>query len=853
MAGTRVTSSFFLLAVTLTLLPHNHAAPFQCADLRVAIPACHCEAKIVDKLEDNNHVVINCRNLNMSTLPAMGSSTYVIYEMTLAQNNIQAIPADAFTGLKIQRLDLRQNRLTSIDPNAFRGLEDDLKELYLGAEIGAGIEPPLANLTHLSVLDTLHLEYFKFPNDYLQASHSLHSLINLRSLTLSHSGLTFIQSGTLPTSLTSLTLDYHGFTALPLDVLRGLVGLENLAITHTNVTIITNSAFELNTRLQTLDLGYNRISVLSDGCFRGIETSLQHLSLRNNPISSVANLREVKELTVLTSLQLSEITLSSLPARADFLLNKASLKSLHLEGNLFTTLGPSVFDAVGGSLNELSLARNQLQGMDEQALAGLSALTSLDLSHQTQSQPLNLPTSLASLASLQTLKLSSTRLDQATLWQTVGLLTSLQSLHLDDTSLTTVTDYALTNLTQLSEFNLDRNSLTEVTQEMMAGPRSLAKLMLNSNQIRTVGKCSFYGFSLSPVLELELLGNPLHCDCKLDWLLEEVNASRIKLAEFVKCASPPPKANSLVSRFRPGDFTCITPQTDTPCLELYTTPEPPTTVTTLTPALGLSITNVSMTSISIRWTIAHYPGLTYFRVRLTELETAVTTLSDYIDKRDRSFLIDELKAGTMYSVCINAYNSTATLRTCLTRPTLADDSDQGRLDKGDGSSSNTGIIVGTVIGVLALLAIIAAIIYLVLLRERTSKKELPAQHHTFTASELPGMGAHTKQFTRPKEKQPPKVGRALDENIKVTVISDGHTGTTSPGVRQSVGSYQFLDEKHPNPNPGVAPQGSYAYSNDVDGRPLPTAPEDSMKGYYNSGFQRDTQSESAHVYNQIDQ
>ena len=822
-------------------------------------------------IEDSSLVVINCRNMNMSTVPPVtGSSDHIIYELTLAQNNIQVIPAAAFDGLRVQRLDLRENRLTSISSNAFAGLENELLELYLGAEVGASIEPPVANLTHLTVLDTLHMEYFKFPSDFLGPSHSLHSLSSLKSLTLRHNGLDSVQSGTLPTSLTSLTLDNQGFTSYPLDGLRSLVNLETLAITHTSMSVLSYKMFELHTRLRSLNLGYNRISVLNSGCFFGIETSLEVFSLRNNPVPSEADpvpsvvaLDEIKELTALTSLDLSETTLAALPAGAAFLLNKASLRSLHLEGNAFTTLGPNVFSGVGAGLGELGLARNQLAGTDEQAFAGLSALTSLDLGHQTASQALSLPASLATLASLRTLRLSGSRLDPAALWGAVGPLASLRTLRLDATSLSSVAGHAFRNLTQLSELNLDGNGLTEVTQDMMAGPRALAKLTLNNNRISAVSSCAFHGFFLRPALALELLGNPLHCDCRLRWLVEEVAAGAVELAGAEKCATPPRLENAFLSTLGPGELTCVSPPPDAPCSELYTTPAPPTT--TPTPVLGLSITNVSATSISMRWVVESFPGLAYFRVRLTELETGVTTQSEMIGKEERSFRQGGLRAGRAYTVCIYASGSPpgAVQTSCLTRVTLAaHGSGQGGL--GDGSSE-TGIIVGTVIGAVALLAIVAAILYLVLRRKRSQKDlQAQAQPHVFAASELPGMGAHTKQFTRPKN-PPPKVGRAMAEAIKVTVISDGRAA--SP--RQSAGSYQFLDEKqpypYPNPNPGVSPppqpQGgssssSYHYSKGVDGRSLPTAPEDFTKGYYtNNGFHKDTAEESPaeHTYNQIDQ
>ncbi|KAK7104660.1 leucine-rich repeat-containing protein 15-like [Littorina saxatilis] len=854
MGYTQTMRCLLLLAVTLTLSPGSSAAdPYQCQELRSVIQDCSCESKMFNNIEDVSKVVIACNNRQRSSVPTItGNSSYEIYEMTLATNNIQTIPARAFVGLRIQRLDLRDNRLTTINPNAFQGLESHLQELYIGAEKGTNIAPPLSSIINITALHTLHLEYFKFPRGGITIDDSLHFLTELKSLTLKNNELRYISPSSLPTSLTSLTLDHQkNLSSVPVDILRSLQELQSLTITHTLISQLSNDAFERNTNLKTLDLGYNKINTINANSFSGITGSLKTLSLRNNPIESVTVLNEVKTLTALTSLQLSEVGLTSMPAGAQFLMNKESLVSLHLEGNALTSLGPSIFTPAS-SLTELSLARNQLNAIDDQALAGLTALTSLDLSHQIFNAALALPTSLAALSSLKTLKLSGTQLNPDSLWDRISAMTSLTKLHVDKASLTSVRDYALLNLTQLQELNLDKNMLTQLTQAMLAGPRGLTRLTANNNQITTVSNCAFHGYTLSPTLSLELLGNPLNCDCKLDWLLVAMQENKIKLAGAERCDAPSDKKGVIIANKKPGYFTCVSSQPSDTCSQLYTTPQPH--VVTTIPTTTLRVTNVSMTTISLQWSMADFPSLSYFKVSYMDLETSSIQHSDRIDKKQRVWVVKGLKSGTSYSLCVLVYDTSASSTpTCVQDTTQSSDSDaEGQGQEDDGSSSDVGIIVGVVVGVLVLLILIGAIIYITLLRKRGTKKDIPVQPHTFTSSELPGMSSNTRQFTRPKEKQQPKVGRALDENIKVTMISDGRTGPASPRDRQSAGSYQFLNEKHPNPN--ATPQRSSTlsnYSEDVGVRALPTAPQYSMKGYYNHSFKKDDETPS-HTYNQID-
>ena len=71
---------------------------------------------MVDGTESITEVVVDCSNQNLSEVPQVtGISTHPIYELTLANNNIQSLNSAALNGLKIQRLNLLNNNISNID------------------------------------------------------------------------------------------------------------------------------------------------------------------------------------------------------------------------------------------------------------------------------------------------------------------------------------------------------------------------------------------------------------------------------------------------------------------------------------------------------------------------------------------------------------------------------------------------------------------------------------------------------------------------------------------------------------------------------------------------------------------
>lgn len=856
-----------LVTVMLMLTTGCCQIPYRCATDFNLIISCACEASIVNGTLDILKVTLNCRNTNLTTVPQVhGASNYDVYELTLNNNNIKTILSSAFNGLRIQRLDLLNNRLTSIAADAFKGLETYLLELRISSDKGSSVQfnVPLTNFTALTLL---HLENFMFADNKLNLTW-LKALTGLRTLLLINNGITYIYPDAIPASLTSFTLAGQNLLSLPLDNLRVLTALKYLTITGASITNIIQRAFIYNTQLQSLDLSNNKLITLDPGCFSGINGSLRQLILRNNNV----NINELVNLAALESLDLSYTQLQSLPPNAIFLKNKVNLRSLQLEGNRLTSLESDSFNGLS-ALQELNLAHNNLTSMNDGVLASVPNLKYLDLSYQTSGKQLLLPTSIASLTSLKILNISSTPLDQDNVWSWVSALTSLTILQLDSAGLTSINDYALRNLTQLKNLNLNNNALTSITQPMMAGPVDLTLLALMGNTIQTINRCTFYGYTLKPLVHLDLSKNPLKCDCELEWLIRDFADGKIQLSGSETCANGSPLLNN-----PPGSFCSQQPAPN--CLPLYTTTTAPPTTTTPNPFLTIRLVNKNSTSITISWTVQN-TVVQNFNVKYMELETSQVMFRGNIDKTVSQYTVKPLKPGKGYSVCVYAYtyNSSYT-HTCLvttTNTTLVPVEEESGL-----TSQEKGIIAGVVVGGVALIALIGAIVYMVLTmkRKKPDHKDvptLPAQPHTFTPSELPAMsvnasrpsvGAQSRQFTRPPKdagasggavngsaipqdkKVGTKVGRAM-ENIQVNVISDGRTSPRSPASRVSDGSYQYLKEKALNHDPDLAgatggSTGAIYYDMDANSRPLPSVPngQDSKRGYHNRGFCRDSGSES---------
>lgn len=128
------------------------------------------------------------------------------------------------------------------------------------------------------------------------------------------------------------------------------------------------------------------ITALQEGDFDGL-SGLTSLDLRQVPLFSqlqgISVLPEnlFKDLTSLTTLDLSRNSLSSVPAGLFDRLS--SLETLNLRTNSLATLPEDVFEGLS-NLRRLDLSRNSLLTVPADLFDGLSSLTRLDLSHNDQ-------------------------------------------------------------------------------------------------------------------------------------------------------------------------------------------------------------------------------------------------------------------------------------------------------------------------------------------------------------------------------------------------------------------------------------------------------------------------------------
>lgn len=151
------------------------------------------------------------------------------------------------------------------------------------------------------------------------------------------------------------------------------------------------------------------------------------------------------------------------------------------------------------SITELTFTCNQLKNIPIAALAPLTYLTELSLSHNRIA---SFPDPSSSLASLTKLNLTSNKL--ATLPLSIGDLTSLKDLNLSDNALNNIPS-AIGKLTSLASLNLSENKINDLP-ETVGNLISLDTLDLSHNQITSLS-ASIMALPLLTALKLSY--NPL--------------------------------------------------------------------------------------------------------------------------------------------------------------------------------------------------------------------------------------------------------------------------------------------------------------------------------------------------------
>ncbi|KAI6224152.1 hypothetical protein M3Y95_00852900 [Aphelenchoides besseyi] len=303
-------------------------------------------------------------------------------------------------------------------------------------------------------------------------------------------------------------------------------------------------------QIETIDLSYNRINFVHDSAFDRFE-SLKKLVLSHNHLSinDYDNDWLTSELgNSLQHLQLDHNRLSSLPNRVfDCLEN---LDTLILDENPQLTLTNQTFGRGLRKLKTLSLNQCELTDLPAELFLELRNLRSLSL---IGNPFVSIPVAINSAVTLKSLDLSKTEIPEL-LPNGFRNLTELQTLSLREMSfLYAIDDCAFCGLLSLISIDLSLSSKLHIINENAFGIAKDNHQALNNVRDARFESCLLKTFSprLLNWKQLRVAaigGNPLVCDEKLNWLVEDNSIPIFTQTLSPTCAEPKSKAGKYVRK-----------------------------------------------------------------------------------------------------------------------------------------------------------------------------------------------------------------------------------------------------------------------------------------------------------------
>lgn len=489
-----------------------------------------------EKCGDNLLVLDLSRNVIDTLPPNLMSGLRRLQKLYFQGNGLNSIADRALEGLiSLTTVRFSDNQLTSLPPELFSDTKE-LKEIYLNNNTITVLAPGLfSDLTQLLVLD---LSFNELTSDWINTS-TFSGLKRLVYLDFSHNRVSKMEIALLRDlhNLQILKMQDNFIEHIPENVFSSLSNLHTLTLSNNRLTTIESYAFMGLQVLSVLSIDSNRISKIHPHALRNC-SSLQDLHINGNRLDEVP--LALKEIPQLKTLDLGENLIVSIE-NASFM-TMEQMYGLRLTENNIGNISKGVFDKMT-SLKILNLSRNKIHKIEAGAFdanVNLQAIR-LDGNYLTDIGGL-----FAKLPNLVWLNISDNRLE----WFDYAMIpTGLQWLDIHANRIAELGNYfEIESQLSLSTFDASSNKLTEITGSAI--PNSVEMLYLNDNLISKVQSYTFfkkpnltrvdlYGnkiTSLDPnslrisavpqdktVPEFFIGGNPLECDCTMDWL-QKINS-----------------------------------------------------------------------------------------------------------------------------------------------------------------------------------------------------------------------------------------------------------------------------------------------------------------------------------------
>lgn len=484
-----------------------------------------------EKCGDNLLILDLSRNLIDTIPPGLLSGLRRLQKLYLQGNGLNSVADRALEGLiSLTTMRFSDNQLTSLPPELFSDTKE-LKEIYLNNNTITVLAPGLfSDLLQLLVLD---LSYNELTSDWINTS-TFSGLKRLVFLDFSHNRVSKMEIALLRDlhSLQILKMQDNFIEHIPENVFSSLVNLHTLILSNNRLTNIESYAFMGLQVLSVLSIDSNRISKIHPHALRNC-TSLQDLHINGNRLDEVPIV--LKEIPQLKTLDLGENLIVSIE-NASFM-TMQQMYGLRLTENNIGNISKGVFDKMT-SLKILNLSRNKIHKIEAGSFDGNINLQAIRLDGNYLTDIGGL---FAKLPNLVWLNISDNRLE----WFDYAMIpTGLQWLDIHANRIAELGNYfEIESQLSLSTFDASSNRLTEITGSAI--PNSVEMLYLNDNLISKVQSYTFfkkpnltrvdlYGnkiTSLDPnslrisavpqdktVPEFFIGGNPLECDCTMEWL-----------------------------------------------------------------------------------------------------------------------------------------------------------------------------------------------------------------------------------------------------------------------------------------------------------------------------------------------
>nr|XP_013810345.1 PREDICTED: leucine-rich repeats and immunoglobulin-like domains protein 1 [Apteryx mantelli mantelli] len=397
-------------------------------------------------------------------------------------------------------------------------------------------------------------------------------LSNLREVRLNNNELTAVPSlGAAASNVLSLHLHHNRIRSIEASQLKPYVTLETLDLSFNDITEIRNGCFPQGLHIKELYLGSNRISTLEPGAFDSLSRSLLTLRLSKNRITQLPV--KAFRLPRLTQLELNRNRIRLIEGLTFQGLD--SLEVLKLQRNNISKLTDGAFWGLA-KMQVLHLEYNSLTEVNSGSLYGLSSLYQLHLSNNSISRMAgwsfcqklhelilsynNLTRldegSLAGLGGLHVLRLSHNSINHIAEGAFKGLK-NLRVLDLDHNEIAGTiedTNGAFTGLENLSKLTLFGNKIKSVAKKAFSGLEALEHLNLGDNAIRSVQADAFA--KMKSLRQLHIDSDSFLCDCQLKWLPQWLAEKELQAFVVATCAHPESLKSKSIFAVLPESFVC---------------------------------------------------------------------------------------------------------------------------------------------------------------------------------------------------------------------------------------------------------------------------------------------------------